>query len=919
MRAIRATTPRKSRRTGVFIDNLGLCGPSWRMPGVRESESFPVGRQFFPDPIPWPCDADVECTGAEDDPPPAEFCFPDSEQPRMAQICARKSPRGIFSEVFTADTLDGNSARGVLGQDIWDGDAHISAAIARIGEEIEAARLALPEHDCDPADVDKLRKTYVEKREKFYNKFLHRKFFKGLKQLDEGQIRGTRAAAYAPEKCKLNEISMLLDYKSILRRGDNFHKCIADKLLRLWQMADDGGENIYSELLRDGFTEEYAEIYKKMRREILADSDCLGELENICWRSYDSFPAATAGLMDAFYQLCEKLFGADTYDYRLLFSGYFRNYSNRKPNGGSHKFGLFQSLAHRARVAGEDAYYWGMLRNLSHSKSVAAEVYGADEERLFGIFTAMHALTTVVLDLCDVPGKSADGKKITLCRMEGSDLIGKHGAAGHIRKNEPGEGRYVKHLPLICGSLGGNSQLVGRKITIYRDIPLHRIYSGYFLEDDILGRFREVGISFFGEGLEFFHIGNLRGKNRKHGPIVRYDESYDELFDFPKATHRLDSDGNKVFTPFGALKFLKDNLLKKDFPGKEFLDIEIGEESGDKWRKAAWFLGHVRKNLPPTNPQTVKFRESCDVLLNFACGKFMEKPTLERAFAHACHHYRKQFPPYEEVRVMREGQVEYFSQLAPKIQLQLLREGIRGNGGRRTLNEIEKMLSRPEDQWDLQKLTQLMQNALHVTPGGTSRVHSALHGARAAIFVEIFANIYRRLFKEFENLSDEDIYKASIAALFHDSGREAEGIDVFEELSAQNARDYLFQCGFSEDFAEEVRQIVLHKDAPVSTKDPVAVLLHEADCIEYLRLSHFDPRYLDVYGGTGQSNRLAFTPLDHVGEKEARKTLTHLVEVAKGIIRGQAPTLEDFTGEKAYADLRAGMVEKTRHIWEELA
>lgn len=857
-----------------------------------------------------------ECTESEGDPLPLKISPTNSTHSvrRVAQICAQRSshshamlslaPAGIRRRDETSD------------QSILDADFGIFQSIARIEDEIETARLALP--DWDTADVDGLIKGYDEKCKKFYGKFIHRKFFKGLKHLNEGEIRGIKASIYTPKKFELNQMSMLMDYKSILRRGNDFHKFVTDKLFKLYRMAGEGGAGVYSDLLQDGFAEEYAKIYTDMRREILADLGCFRELENICWRSYDSFPAATAGLMDAFYRLCEKLFGADTYDYRLLYSGYFRNYSNRQPNDGFAKYALFQSLACQARTADESAYYWGMLRNLSRSINAATAVYADDTDRPFQIFTAMHALTTIVLDLCDIPGKSADGKKITVCRMEGSDLIGKHGAAANVSKNKPGESQYVKHLPLICGSLGGNSQLVGRKITIYRDIPLHRIYSGYFLEDDILGRIREFGISFFGEGLRFFHIGNLRGKNRHRGPIVRYDESFDELFHFPPATHRLDSAGNKVFTPFGALEFLRNNFSRKDFPGREFLNINLNEGDENKWRNVVKFLCAVRKNLP-SDVRAVKFRESCDIILNFACAKFMEKPTIEQAFARASHHYRKKLPPYEEVRIMLDGKVEYFSQLAPKIQLRLLKEGIRGNGGRRTLNEIEKMLSRPETQWDLLKLTQLMKNALHVRPGETSQFHSALHGARAAVFVEIFANVYQRLFREFENLSDDDIYNATIAALFHDSGREAEGIDVFEELSAQNAKDYLFQCGFSDESAEKVRQIILHKDVPVSGKDLAAILLHEADCIEYLRLPNFDPRYLDAYGGTGQSSRLAFTLLDNISEKEAREVLTLLVEVAKEIIRGPAPIPESFTGEKDFADLHAEMIEKTRHIRERLA
>ncbi|MDR2341222.1 MAG: hypothetical protein LBD72_02760 [Puniceicoccales bacterium] len=889
---------------------------------ILPGKPLAMEREFSSNPISLPEEMDVaprEYLGEGND-LASETFQTDSGQltGQMAQICTQRSNLfdGVFPSLPPASADNSIKTPETSHQNDDHGDERISASIARILQKIDEARQTLLDHDCTPDDVDRLIRTYDKKSKNFSAAFLHKKHFKGLKHLNEKQIHGANAHAHAQSKSQLNKISIIIDYNNISRHRDDFRKFVANKLSRLHHMSAEG---VCSELLEDGFTKKYAKIYTAMRREILTDPDCLRELENICWRSYNSFPAATAGLMDAFYQLCEKLFGTDTYDYRLLFSGYYRNCSNRSPNGGTPKFALFQSLAYRARVVDENAYYWGMLRSLPNSINVAAMVYTGDNDTLFQIFAIMHALTTIVLDLCDVPGKSADGKKITICRMEGSNLIGKHGAAANVPKNKPGEEQYVKHTPLICGSLGGNSRLVGRKITIYKDIPLHRIYSGYFLEDDILGRVREFSISFFSEGLKFLHIGNLRGKNRHYGPIVRYDESFDELFHFPPATHRLDSAGNKVFTPYGALKFLKDNFMQNNFPGREFINIELDEGSVEKWQKAVKFLHTVRKNLPAMDPRSVNFRESCDVVLNFACGKFMEKPTIGRAFAHASHHYHKKFPPYEEIRVMREGKAEYFSQLAPKVQLQLLKEGIRGNGGRKTLNQIEKMLSLPDSQWDFPKLTLLMKNALHVGPGKTSRVHSALHGARAAVFVKIFANIYRRLFEEFENLSDEDIYNASIAALFHDSGREAEGIDIFEELSAQNARDYLFQSGFSDESAEKVRQIVIHKDVPVSDKDLATILLHEADCIEYLRLTHFDPRYLDVYGGTGQSNRLAFTTLNNVTDEEIRKVLIQLVEVAKEIIGSSAPDLENFSDEMAYTALYAEMIEKTKFLWEGLA
>lgn len=282
---------------------------------------------------------------------------------------------------------------------------------------------------------------------------------------------------------------------------------------------------------------------------------------------------------------------------------------------------------------------------------------------------------------------------------------------------------------------------------------------------------------------------------------------------------------------------------------------------------------------------------------------------------HVKPYYQKRLPAYEDVHVLWDGKIVLFCQLNPEIQLQLLREGIRGNGRWRMLQTIAQILAKPETQRDQRQLTQLMKSALGVHPGSISRVHSIVHAARAAVFAEIFADVYRRLFTEFENLSDREVAQATIAALFHDSGREAEGIDVFEGLSAKNAADYLLQCGFSSAEAEEIRELILHKDDPVTDKKLVNILLHEADCMEYARLLGFNKRYLDVFGGTGKSDQIRFTPRDGVSIENASAILNRIVEAAKVIIH-QPYSSADFTAED-YATLRAKTIERINQCFSD--
>ena len=60
--------------------------------------------------------------------------------------------------------------------------------------------------------------------------------------------------------------------------------------------------------------------------------------------------------------------------------------------------------------------------------------------------------------------------------------------------------------------------------------------------------------------------------------------------------------------------------------------------------------------------------------------------------------------------------------------------------------------------------------------------HGALHVGRCAFYIPILANLYRK-FGDPESLAinEKQMHLLQIAAIFHDSGREAEGIDKWDE------------------------------------------------------------------------------------------------------------------------------------------
>ena len=97
--------------------------------------------------------------------------------------------------------------------------------------------------------------------------------------------------------------------------------------------------------------------------------------------------------------------------------------------------------------------------------------------------------------------------------------------------------------------------------------------------------------------------------------------------------------------------------------------------------------------------------------------------------------------------------------------------------------------------------------------------------------------------------NNQDVKLAEYAAMYHDSGRKNHWVDVFDETSARRAKKQLGNL-LSEEEIDIVVKAINSKDAPPveSGKSKVAILLHEADCIDIQRvISSFDCKFMDLY------------------------------------------------------------------------
>lgn len=106
-------------------------------------------------------------------------------------------------------------------------------------------------------------------------------------------------------------------------------------------------------------------------------------------------------------------------------------------------------------------------------------------------------------------------------------------------------------------------------------------------------------------------------------------------------------------------------------------------------------------------------------------------------------------------------------------------------------------------------------------------VHGRLHASRVVLFAEIMANY----------LIEKKGIKVNLQLLrriagLHDSGREGNGIDLWEENTAHIIKKYLIKKGYPKDFAKKQSKMVIKRSKGNSIE---RVIFSSADCIDIMR------------------------------------------------------------------------------------
>ncbi|MDR1438138.1 MAG: hypothetical protein LBI69_03715 [Puniceicoccales bacterium] len=194
------------------------------------------------------------------------------------------------------------------------------------------------------------------------------------------------------------------------------------------------------------------------------------------------------------------------------------------------------------------------------------------------------------------------------------------------------------------------------------------------------------------------------------------------------------------------------------------------------------------------------------------------------------------------------GERVHWVNLSPDEQWKLFQKGSVGIGGKKAVEGIQYLLNQG---YTLQseEIQRRMSERIEVNLGAMPHIHGPLHSLRTAVHVETVGVMYKFFFKEFTKLSDGDIELAKIAAIFHDSGRQSDGSDIYDEISAQNAEDYMRLSKFPEELCIRVGNAIRNKDSKERDKDLIAILLHEADCLEYKRIkqAEFNLKFMDYH------------------------------------------------------------------------
>jgi hypothetical protein len=105
-------------------------------------------------------------------------------------------------------------------------------------------------------------------------------------------------------------------------------------------------------------------------------------------------------------------------------------------------------------------------------------------------------------------------------------------------------------------------------------------------------------------------------------------------------------------------------------------------------------------------------------------------------------------------------------------------------------------------------------------------IHGRLHISRAVLFAEFMSRFY---FNEF----DRDIEFTGIryAIAFHDSGRQGNGMDIWESDSSKNCYNYLLSKGYDDNYSDYVSHFI----EKTGWMDVDKQIVQDADVLEIMR------------------------------------------------------------------------------------
>ncbi len=205
--------------------------------------------------------------------------------------------------------------------------------------------------------------------------------------------------------------------------------------------------------------------------------------------------------------------------------------------------------------------------------------------------------------------------------------------------------------------------------------------------------------------------------------------------------------------------------------------------------------------------------------------------------------------------------------------------------------------------------------------------HGIQHVSRAAVYIPIFANLYRRYGNQQAlELSQEELKLLQIAVLFHDAAREDEEEDLWDHESATLLYFYLTRIlNLTKNLAKKMAEAVANKDwsfgKPYLVLDEIngevlwslkrvlnlskniyQQLIHDSDCLDVIRARDlFNGKKLDFYQEVvclDKQNRA----LDEMAELIIRaRSLIELEGDARG--RTKAKIKKVYENENAYSTI----------------